>query len=73
MEQSNILAEIIPKSRDDTTAISVYRTIPKKVFEEFDVIIMQNLSDILQLSCAPTMPCHYVSENQEVSVHLFEY
>ena len=29
-------------------------------------IIMQNLSDILPLFCAPTWPSHHVSENQEL-------
>ena len=52
-------------SRDVTAAMSVYRTIPKKVFWEFDSIIMQNLSDILPLFCTPTWPSHHVSENQE--------
>ena len=44
----------------------VYRTIAKKVFWEFDSIIMQNLSDILPLFCTPTWPSHHVSENQEL-------
>ena len=40
------------------------RTIAEKVFWEFDSIIMQNLSDILPIFCAPTWPSHHVSENQ---------
>jgi len=52
-------------SRDVTAAMLVYRTIAKKVFWEFDSIIMQNLSDILPLFCTPTWPSHHVSENQE--------
>ena len=52
-------------SRDFTAAMLVYRTIAKKVFWEFDSIIMQNLSDILLLFCTPTWPSHHVSENQE--------
>ena len=43
----------------------MYRTIAKKVFWEFDTIIMQNLSDILPLFCTPTWPSHHVSENEE--------
>ena len=38
----------------------------EKIFWEFDSIIMQNLSDILPLFCAPTRPSHHVSENQEL-------
>ena len=53
--------------RDVTTATLVYRTIAKKVFWEFDSIIMQNLSDILPLFCTPTCPSHHVSENQELT------
>ena len=34
-------------SRDVTAPMSVYRTIAKKVFWEFDSIIMQNFGDIL--------------------------
>ena len=48
----------------------VYRTIAKKVFWEFDSIIMQNLSDILPLFCTPTWPSHHVNENKE-SGHCF--
>ena len=51
-------------SCDVTAAMLVYRTIAKKVFWEFDSIIMQNLSDILPLFCTPTWPFHHVSENQ---------
>ena len=43
----------------------MYRTTAKKVFWEFDSIIMQNWSDILPLFCTPTWPSHQVSENQE--------
>ena len=39
-----------------------YRTIAKKVFSEFDSIIMQNLSDILPLFCTPTWSSHHVGE-----------
>ena len=39
-----------------------YRTIAKKVFWEFDSIIMQNLSDILPLFCTPTWSSHHVGE-----------
>ena len=52
-------------SRDIMVAMLVYRTIAKKVFWEFDSIIMQNLNDILPLFCTPTWPLHHVSENQE--------
>ena len=54
MEQNNILAEILPKSWfscDVTAAMLVNRTIVKKVFAEFDSIIMQSVSDILPLFC----------------------
>ena len=50
---------------DVTAAMLEYRTIVKKVFWEFDSIIMQNLSDILPSFCTPTWPSHHVSENQE--------
>ena len=50
---------------DVTAAMLVYRTIAKKVFSEFDSIIMQNLSDILLLFCTPTWPSHHVSATQE--------
>ena len=46
----------------------VYRTIAKKVFWEFDPIIMQNLNDILPSFCTPIWPSHRVSENQGVVV-----
>ena len=52
-------------SLDVTAAMLVYRTIVKKVFWEFDFIIIQNLSDILPLFCTLTWPSHQVSENQE--------
>ena len=55
-------------SRDVTAAMLVYRTIAKKVFWDFDSIIMQNLSDILPLFCTPTWPSHHVSENQEFMI-----
>ena len=42
----------------------VYRTMAKKVFWEFDSIIMPNFSDILPLFCTPIWPSHQVSENQ---------
>ena len=57
-------------SRDVTVAMLVYRTIAKKVFWEFDSIIMQNLSDILPLFCTPTWPSHHVSEKQKVLVYI---
>ena len=50
-------------SRDVTAAMLVYRTIARKVFWEFDSVIIQNLSDILPLFCTPTWPFHHVSEN----------
>ena len=52
-------------SCDVTAAILVYRTTAKKVFWDFDYIIMQNLSDVLPLFCTPTWPSHHLSENQE--------
>ena len=52
-------------SRDVTAAMLVYRTIAKKVFWNFDSIIMQNLRDISPLFCTPTWPSHHVRENQE--------
>ena len=56
---------------DITAAVLVYRTIAKKVFWEFDPIIMQNLGDILPLFCTPTWPPHHVSATQElVSDHV---
>ena len=48
-------------SCDVTAAMLVYRTIAKKVFWDFDSIIVQNLSDVLPLFCAPTWPSHHVS------------
>ena len=51
-------------SDDVTAAMLVYRTIVKEVFWKFDVIIMQNVSDILPLFCTPTWPSHHVSETQ---------
>ena len=52
-------------SRDVTAAMLVFRSTAKKVFGEFDSIIMQNFSDILPLFCTPRWPSHHVSENQE--------
>ena len=61
-------------SRDVTAAMLVYRTITKKIFWEFDSIIMQNLSDILPLFCTPACPSYHVSENQELcDQNLVEY
>ena len=37
----------------------------KKVFWEFDFIIMQNLSDVWPLFCAPIWLSHGVSEGKE--------
>ena len=54
-------------SRDVTVAMLVYRAIAKKVFWEFDSIIMQNLSESLPLFCTPRWPSHHVSENQELA------
>ena len=51
-------------SGDVTAAMLVYRTIVKEVFWKFDVIIMQNVSDILPLFCTPTWPSHHVNETQ---------
>ena len=48
----------------------MYRTIAKKVFWEFDSIIMQNLSDILPSFCTQTWPSRHVSENQELNLPL---
>ena len=47
-------------------AMLMYRTMAKKVFWEFDSIIMQNLSDILLLSCTPTWSSHHVSEKPRI-------
>ena len=44
----------------------VYRTIAKRIFWQFDSIIIQSLTDILPLFCTPTWLSHYVSENQEL-------
>lgn len=48
-------------SREVTAAMFVYRTMVKKVFGEFDSIVVQNFSDILLLFCAPTCPPHHRS------------
>ena len=53
-------------SPDVTAAMLVQRTIEKKVFWEFDSIIMQSMSHNLLLFCAPTWPSQHVIEN-----HLF--
>ena len=53
---------------DVTAAMLVYRTIAKKVFWEFDSIIMQNLSEILLLFCTPTCQPHHVSATQEFTI-----
>ena len=50
-------------SADVTAAMLVYRTIEKKVFWEFDSIIMQNMSYNLLLFCTPTWPTSHVIEN----------
>ena len=52
-------------SNSITAAMLVYKTKSKKVFWEFDSIIMQNSSDTLPSLCAPTWPSHHVCENQE--------
>ena len=52
-------------------AMLVYRATAKKVFWEFDSIVMQNLSNILPLFCTPTWPSHHASENQEWLISLF--
>ena len=41
----------------------VQRTKVKKVFWEFDSIIVQNMSHNLLLFCAPTWPSYHVNEN----------
>ena len=51
-------------SRDVTASMLVCRRIVKKVFWDFDSIIMQNLSDT-PLFCTPTWPSHHVSEKQK--------
>ena len=40
-------------SCDVTAAMLMYRTIAKKVFWEFDPIMLQNLIDMLPLFCTP--------------------
>ena len=45
----------------------VYRTIEKKVFREFDSIVMQNMSHNLLLFCTQTWQSHHVIEN-----HLYQ-
>ena len=51
-------------SRDVMAAMLVYRTIAKKVFRDFDSIIMQNLRDISPLFYRPTWPSHHVSKTK---------
>ena len=63
---SQVVSDYSRFSRDVTVAMLVYKTIAKKVFWEFDSIILQNLSDILPLFCTPTWPSQHVSENQEL-------
>ena len=58
-------------SPDVTAAMLVHRTIEKKVFWEFDSIIMKNMSHNLLLFCAPTWPSHHVIENH-LLVYLLE-
>ena len=53
-------------SCDVMAAMLVYRATAKKVFWEFDSIVMQNLSNILPLFCTPTWLSHHASENQEL-------
>ena len=65
-KRSTLLSLYSRFSPDVTAAMLVYRTIRKKVFWEFDSIIMQNLSDILPLFCTPTWLSHHVSQNQEL-------
>ena len=48
----------------------MYRATAKKVFWEFDSIIVQNLSDILPMFCAPTCRPHHVSATQELGTKL---
>ena len=50
-------------SPDVTAPMLVHRTIEKKVFWEFDSILMQNMSLHLLLFCAPTRPSRHVIEN----------
>ena len=50
-------------SPDVTAAMLVHRTIEKRVFWEFDSIIMQNMSHNLLLFCARTWPSNHVIEN----------
>ena len=45
------------------TAMLVHRTKEKKVFQEFDSIIMQNMSHNLLLFCVSTWPSYPVTEN----------
>ena len=50
-------------SPDVNAAMLVHRTKEKKVFWEFDSVIVQNMSHNLLLFCAPTWPCYHVIEN----------
>ena len=58
-------------SSDVTAAMLVHRTIEKKVFWEFDFIIMQNMSHNLLLFCATTWPSHHVIENHLLKTALY--
>jgi len=53
-------------SPDVAAAMFVYRAIAKKVFWEFDSIIIQNFGGILSLFCTSTWPSDHASENQEL-------
>ena len=53
---------------DVTPAMLVERTIAKKVFWEFDSIIMQNLSYNFSIVLAPTWPSYHVSAIKELVV-----
>ena len=54
-------------SCDVTAAMMMYRTVAKKVFWEFDSVIMQNLSDILPMFSTPTWPSYHETEKQELN------
>ena len=51
--QAKVTDESDTFSRDVTAAMLMYRKIAKKVFWEFDPIILQNLIDMLPLFCTP--------------------
>ena len=48
-------------SPDVTDAMLVHRRKEKKVFWEFDSVIMQNMSHHLLLFCAPTWPSYHLT------------